>query len=90
MRFSGKIKRKTLLVTGTISLLYWIVPVIQYHHFDSLDIHWIFSLSEIYLFMVMIEKQPIPILILLGFLLLTWLVLYKLMIVFIMVKSKKE
>ncbi len=83
MGLDKKGKRKILLATGSISVIYWIIPAIQYHYFDSLDVHWIFSLSEIYLFMVMIEKPPIPFLVLIVSLLLTWLVLYKLVVFFV-------
>jgi hypothetical protein len=90
MELDKKGNRKILLATGSVSVIYWIVPAIQYHYFDSLDIHWVFSVSEIYLFMVMVEKPPIPILVLLGSLLLTWLVLYKLAVFFVKRKQKKE
>jgi len=89
MAFAKKPSIKILLITGVVSLVYWIVPAIQYHYFDSLDIHWVFSLSEIYLFMLMVEKPPIPFLVLLISLLLTWLVLYKL-VMFILHKRPKN
>ena len=84
----GKGKVKTVFVTGVVSFIYWVVPVIQFSSFDSysdkINDYYVFFISSfVYRFVLMFETSPTPILVQLVFFLLTWLILYKLVLFFV-------
>lgn len=91
----GLSNKKIQFLTGIISFVYWILPVIQFASYESytdkVNNHYIFFISAfVYQSIEMLEEAPIPILVQLVFFLLTWFVLYKLVVFIVKRRNKND